>query len=66
MDAAAVMRREPAAFDRLLEDCFALDDERCRPTALVRLEALIGTELAQRLLLVLSSSTADQPRSYAR
>lgn len=65
MDAAAVMRRKPAAFDRLLEDCFALDDERCRPSALVRLEALIGTELAQRLLLVLSSSTEGQPRSYA-
>jgi len=65
MDAAAVMRREPAAFDRLLEDCLALDDERCRPTALVRLEALIGTEMAQRLLLVLSSSTEGQPRSYA-
>ncbi len=56
MDAAAVSPREAAASDLLLEQCFALDEERQCPTALARLEALIGTELAHRLVSALSSS----------
>lgn len=62
MDAAAVSHRNPGASDLLLGHCFALDQEPAaetdarRPTANDRLEALVGTEMARRLLLALSSS----------
>jgi hypothetical protein len=57
MDAAAVMNGKPAASDLLLAHCSALaEDERSRPTAAARLEALLGSELAQRLVFALSSA----------
>ncbi|MBA3244951.1 MAG: hypothetical protein H0T61_07210 [Actinobacteria bacterium] len=56
MEAAAVSPRETAASDLLLAHCFALDREEPCPTALVRLEALVGTELAHRLLRALGSA----------
>ena len=44
MDAAAVNHLKPAASELLLAHCSALDsDDRGRPTAAARLEALIGT-----------------------
>jgi hypothetical protein len=58
MDAAAVSEHERGASDLLLGHCFALDRqptaETDAPTAVDRLEALIGTEMARRLLLALS------------
>ena len=57
MDAAAVSHVKPAASELLLAHCSALDSEdRCRPTAAARLEALLGTELARRLVSALSTS----------
>jgi len=56
MEAAAVSPRETAASDLLLAHCFALDREEPCPTALVRLEALVGTDLAHRLLRALGSA----------
>jgi hypothetical protein len=60
MDAAAVSRRKPGASDLLLEHCLALElgatgesDSR-GPTAVLRLEALLGVEMARRLLLALA------------
>lgn len=60
MDAAAVSERKSGASDLLLEHCFALDldpaaDARRSPTAVDRLEALLGAEMARRLLLALSA-----------
>ncbi|MCP9484814.1 MAG: hypothetical protein MSC30_03050 [Gaiellaceae bacterium MAG52_C11] len=55
MEAAAVSPRETAASDLLLAHCFALDCEEPGSTALVRLEALLGPELAHRLLRALGS-----------
>ena len=56
MDAAAVSLVKPAASELLLAHCSALDsDDRCRPTAAVRLEALLGSELARRLVSALST-----------
>jgi hypothetical protein len=58
MDAAAVTNLKPAASELLLEHCHALDiDSRSRPTARDRLEALVGKELAGRLVRALSSAT---------
>jgi hypothetical protein len=58
MDAAAVTNLKPAASELLLEHCHALDiDSRRRPTAAERLEALVGKELAGRLVRALSSAT---------
>ena len=55
MDAAAVSHVKPAASELLLAHCSALDsDSRCRPTAAARLEALLGVELARRLVSALS------------
>jgi hypothetical protein len=60
MEAAAVSHLKPAASELLLEHCHALDiDSRGRPTAADRLEALIGKELARRLVRALSSSWAQ-------
>jgi hypothetical protein len=56
MDAAAVSQPKPAASERLLEHCLALDSEGGRPPARARLEALLGSELARRLVLALSSA----------
>ena len=54
MDAAAVM--PPKRSQLLLEHCFAFgDDEMRRPTAAARLEALLGRDLARRLVRALSS-----------
>ncbi|MEP7225028.1 MAG: hypothetical protein ABI783_08730 [Actinomycetota bacterium] len=56
MDAAAVSHVKPAASELLLAHCSALDsDDRFRPTAAARLEAVLGTELARRLVLALRS-----------
>lgn len=54
--AAAVSHSKPAASELLLEHCFALDDHDRRPTAEARLEALLGSELARRLVLALSTA----------
>jgi hypothetical protein len=57
MDAAAVSQLKPAASELLLEHCHALDiDSWRRPTAAARLEALIGKELAGRLVRALSAA----------
>ena len=54
MDAAAVSRPKPAASELLLEHCFVLDsDDGGRPTAEARLEALLGRELALKLVRAL-------------
>ena len=56
MDAAAVSRSKPAASELLLEHCFVLDtNDGARPTAAARLEALLGRELARRLVRALAS-----------
>ena len=55
MDAAAVSRSKPAAWELLLEHCFVLDShDGGRPPATARLEALLGRELATRLVRALS------------
>jgi hypothetical protein len=57
MDAAAMTRLKPAASELLLRHCDALDfDSREHPTAAARLEALVGKELADRLVRALSSA----------
>jgi hypothetical protein len=57
MDAAAVSPGKPVASELLLAHCSALDtDDGCRPTAAARLEALLGAELARRLVLALSTA----------
>jgi hypothetical protein len=55
MDAAAVSHPKRPASDLLLEHCFALGDGTRRPSAAVRLEALLGRELARRLVRALCS-----------
>ena len=52
MDAAAAAAKLRASA-LLLEHCFALDGDRRRPTARARLESMLGTELARRLVLSL-------------
>lgn len=57
MDAAAVSPSKPVASELLLEHCLALGDgEGARPTAAARLEALLGPELARRLVQALSAA----------
>ena len=57
MDPAAVTQPKPAASELLLEHCHSLDMDGCsRPTAADRLEALVGKELACRLVRALSAS----------
>lgn len=55
MDAAAVTHPKPAASDLLLAHCYALEtaDSR-RPAVAARLEAILGTELARRLVTALA------------
>ena len=55
MDAAAVSRPKPSASELLLQHCFALDSDDDRPTAAARLDALLGRELARRLVRALSA-----------
>ena len=54
MDAAAVTHPKPAASDLLLAHCYALEtaDAR-RPAVAERLDAILGRELAQRLVAAL-------------
>jgi hypothetical protein len=56
MDAAALTN--PKRAELLLEHCFALGGDARRPTATARLEALLGRELARRLIVALSSRAA--------
>ena len=57
MDAAAVSHPKPAASELLLEHCLALDSsDGARPTAAARLEALLGRELAHKLVRALSAA----------
>ncbi len=57
MDAAAVTRAKPVASELLLAHCFVFaQDERRGPTASARLEALLGSELAHRLVAALSKT----------
>lgn len=57
MDAAAVSRPKPSASELLLEHCFVLgSDDGVRPTAAARLEALLGRELALRLVRALAAT----------
>ena len=51
---AAVCCWSPAASERLLAHCFALDTADRRLPASERLEALLGLELARRLVLALA------------
>jgi hypothetical protein len=55
MDAAAVSPSKRTQL--LLEHCLALDDAQ-RPTAAARLEALLGRELARRLVRALSTRSS--------
>jgi hypothetical protein len=56
MDAAAVTYPKRSASDVLLEHCFALGgDGTRRPPAAARLEAVLGRDLARRLVRALSS-----------
>lgn len=56
MDAAAVTCPKPRASELLLQHCLALGwDGSRRPTAAARLEALLGRELAGRLVGALSA-----------
>ena len=57
MEAATVNAMKPVASELLLAHCYALDsDDRGRPTAAARLEALIGSEMARRLVQALSAA----------
>ena len=53
MDAAALNHPKPTASQLLLEHCFLLEPGVARPTAAARLEALLGPELARRLVAAL-------------
>ncbi|MGZ8693800.1 MAG: hypothetical protein ACXWZT_13875 [Gaiellaceae bacterium] len=56
MDAAAVSRLKPVASELLLQHCSALDShDGRRPAATARLDALLGRDLARRLVQALSS-----------
>lgn len=56
MEAAAVTPPKRSPSEHLLEHCFALAGERARPSARDRLEALLGSELARRLVTALSTA----------
>ena len=58
MDAAAVSHLKPAASELLVAHCSLLETKvRRSPTAAARLEALLGSELARRLVSALSTSS---------
>jgi hypothetical protein len=60
MDAAAVNYPKPRASELLLEHCFALGgDGSRRPPAAARLEAVLGRDLARRLVTALLARQAD-------
>jgi hypothetical protein len=60
MDVAAVTRPKPSATELLLEHCFVLgSDDGVRLTAAARLEALLGRELALRLVRALSARAGE-------
>lgn len=54
MTAAAQPRHNPEGTALLLRHCRALDAE-CGPTARARLDALLGNELARRLVAALAA-----------
>ncbi len=55
MDAAAVNHSKPAASELLLAHCRSLECADSRgPDASIKLEALLGSELARRLVAALS------------
>ena len=56
MEAAAFSHPKPTPSQVLLEHCFALDAHAPRPTAAARLEALLGPELARRLVEALATT----------
>ena len=57
MDAAAFSHPKPTASELLLEHCFVLDShDGRRPTAAARLEALLGRDLARKLVRALTPS----------
>ena len=56
MDAAAVNPPKRRASELLLEHCFALGDDERRPSAAARLEALLGRELAHKLVRALCAA----------
>ena len=57
MDVAAVSYHKPAASALLLAHCSLLETEdRHAPPIAVRLEALLGSELAKRLVSALSTA----------
>jgi hypothetical protein len=57
MDVAAVNPLKPVASELLLAHCRVLtSDDRGRPTAAARLEALVGSEMARRLVTALSAA----------
>ncbi len=57
MEAAAVSQLKPAASELLLAHCFALEsDDRRQLTTAARLDALLGSELARRLVSALSTA----------
>jgi hypothetical protein len=56
MDAAALNQPKPTASQLLIEHCHSLDTHAPRPTAAARLEALLGPELARRLVSALSTT----------
>jgi hypothetical protein len=54
MDAASFSHPKPTAAQLLVEHCQALETHVPRPTAAARLEALLGPELARRLVAALT------------
>ncbi len=60
MEAATVSHLKPAASELLLAHCSALEsDDRRRPIAAARLDALLGNELARRLVSALSQPAVN-------
>jgi hypothetical protein len=62
MSAATLTKVAPAASSRLLADVHALDprDSGKRTPALIRLEAALGRDFADRLVAALSESRDDR------
>ena len=56
MEAAAVTQPKRTPSQHLLDHCLALSDGDTRPSARDRLEALVGSELARKLVLALSTA----------
>jgi hypothetical protein len=60
MEAAAANRPKPAATELLLAHCATIAGDDRVPSAAARLEALLGRELAGRLVSALSSRAAKR------